>query len=423
LKKAHVCLVLVVLFLFVFNLGVNAQVTTIRYLGHTFEPTNVLVQELIAEFEALNPDIKVEYEWVTSSQYEEKLLTELAAGIGPDLWHVRDRSFLTFFRVGAFAPIMPSAFGVETQEDILALYDPGTMEPYMMDGVLYGVPKEHNILTLYYRMDHFREAGLDPNKPPTTWDELVEMGKLLTQRDNRGRLLRSGFEWNNAASGKLTRFASILYQAGGDFFNEDMTESIINNEAGLKAAETYIAPIKAGIYDPGFHLEEDFENGRVSMTTSGPYLPSNISLKYPHLEYGVDYAAAPYPVIEGGEPAAIFTGWGWVVNARSQNQEAAWKFIAFMAEHPGLWLQRTGFIQPRKGLLDDPVAETIPQLETFLDLNPIMRTMPRTPIYVEMQEPFVEMIDRIALEGMDPQEALDILKAELDELLRIYNQK
>ena len=94
-------------------------------------------------------------------------------------------------------------------------------------------------------------------------------------------LLRSGFEWNNAASGKLTRFASILYQAGGDFFNEDMTESIINNEAGLKAAETYIAPIKAGIYDPGFHLEEDFENGRVSMTTSGPYLPSNISLKYP----------------------------------------------------------------------------------------------------------------------------------------------
>ena len=93
-----------------------------------------------------------------------------------------------------------------------------------------------------------------------------------------------------------------------------------------------------------------------------------------------------------------------------------------MSERPGLWLQRTGFIQPRKGLLDDPVAETVPQLQTFLDLNPIMRTMPRTPIYVEMQEPFVEMIDRIALEGMDPQEALDILKAELDELLRIYHQ-
>ena len=46
----------------------------------------------------------------------------------------------------------------------------------MMDGVLR---LEHNILTLYYRMDHFREAGLDPNKPPGLG--LIEMGRLTSR--------------------------------------------------------------------------------------------------------------------------------------------------------------------------------------------------------------------------------------------------
>ena len=68
----------------------------------------------------------------------------------------------------------------------------------------------------------------------------------------------------------------------------------------------------------------------------------------------------------------------------------------------GFVAQRTG-LSTRKGLLDDPVAETVPQLPDIPRSEPVMRTMPRTPIYVEMQEPFVEMIDRIALEGMDPQ--------------------
>ena len=67
------------------------------------------------------------------------------------------------------------------------------------------------------------------------------------------------------------------------------------------------------------------------MTTSGPYLPSNISLKYPHLEYRVDYATTPYPVIEEWRTSCYLYRLGMVVNARSQNQEAAWKFIA-------LWL-------------------------------------------------------------------------------------
>ncbi len=408
----------VVILALAFASAAQAQ-TVIRYLGHSFDPTNNLVNQMIAEFEAENPDIRVEYEWVPAGQMEEKLLTELAAGVGPDLWHVRDRSFLTFQNVGAMAPVMPEAFGVETLEDLLALYDPGVTDAYTVDGVLYGIPKEHNILTLFYRMDHFEEVGLDPHSPPTTWEELVEYGEKLTIRDDRGRVSRMGFMWPEISSGKLTRFASLLYQVGGDFFNEDMTESIINNEAGLRAAKLWTAPIEAGIYDPALHLEDDFPLGRVSMMTSGPYEPSNITTNYPHLEYGTHFAAARYPQVPGGEEAVIFTGWGWVVNNASEKQEAAWRFIAFMADQPERWLSDVGFIQPRVGLLDTPVAQTIPHLDTFMEMNPIVRFMPRTPIYIEMHTPFADMIDRISLEGWDHQQALDALKAELDELLRL----
>lgn len=409
---------LVMLTLFVGGIA-HAEPVTIKYFGHTFDPTNNLVKQMIPEFEKENPDIKVEYEYVSGTQMEEKLLTELAAGVGPDLWHVRDRSFLTFQSVGAMAPVIPSAFGLNTSAEVAALYDEGTTTAYTVDGLLYGIPKEHNIITLFYRMDHFEEVGLDPNAPPTTWDELVEYGKKLTKRDAKGRLLRAGFEWPDHSSGKLTRFAALLYQAGGDFFSEDMSESIINSPAGLKAAQTWTAPIEAGICDPAFVLADDFANGRVSMTTSGPYFPSDIATNYPHLEYGKHYAAARYPHIADGEEAAIFTGWAWVVNSVSKNQEAAWKFIDFMSRQPDRWLANTGFIQPRKGLLDTEVAQGIEHLDLFMEMNSIVRFMPRTPIYVEMHTPFADMIDRVSLDGMDHQEALDALKVELDELLRI----
>src|SRR3546814_16543857 len=65
----------------------------------------------------------------------------------------------------------------------------------MVDGVLYGIPMDLASISMYYRRDFFVEAGLDPDRPPRTWDEVTEMGKALTKTDSNGTVTRAGWGW------------------------------------------------------------------------------------------------------------------------------------------------------------------------------------------------------------------------------------
>src|SRR5690606_17849674 len=105
-----------------------------------------------------------------------------------------------------------------------------------IDGKRVSVPVSANNPGLIYNKDLYREAGLDPEEPPTTWDEVLEHGKTIVQETGT-----PGFELFTQAGadgeGLTWNFQVNLWQAGGDFLNEDNTAAAFNTPQGAQALQ------------------------------------------------------------------------------------------------------------------------------------------------------------------------------------------
>ena len=120
---------------------------------------------------------------------------------------------------------------------------------------------------LYYNKDMFREVGLDPEKPPTNWDELIEYGKLLT-RDvtGDGKVDEWGLTFPlKADEGGVYYYITHLWQAGGELYNEDFTAVAFNDEFGEKAAQFWWDLLHEHEITPLAPPAQGFQTGRIAM--------------------------------------------------------------------------------------------------------------------------------------------------------------
>jgi sn-glycerol 3-phosphate transport system substrate-binding protein len=102
-----------------------------------------------------------------------------------------------------------------TREDFLKDFWPALHANATVDGELYGVPFHNSTPLLYYNVEHFKEAGLDPAKPPRTWAEMVDAARKLTKGDRSGFMMPAGYDY----LGWLMEALSL--SNGGRYFNED----------------------------------------------------------------------------------------------------------------------------------------------------------------------------------------------------------
>jgi multiple sugar transport system substrate-binding protein len=141
---------------------------------------------LIGEFQTANPEITVNYSQIPWSEYFTKLTAAIAGGMVPDIFGAGWGQFGMLVTKNTFAEIPGGA-----------QYDLADIQSWAIDagsykGKLYGLVLPET-RPLAYRTDHFLEAGLDPNKPPTNWAELQQYAEKLTVREN-GRVVRPGID-------------------------------------------------------------------------------------------------------------------------------------------------------------------------------------------------------------------------------------
>ncbi len=146
-----------------------------------------VVDGMVAQFEAENPDISVTA--IYSGNYDDTRVRALSA-----LNSGEPAQLAVMFSIDAYDLIEQELIipfdGLASEEWLNSFY-PALMANGQIEGQTWGIPFQRSTIVAYYNKDMFRAAGLDPESPPTTWDEMIEMGKVLTNDDHYGLMIPS----------------------------------------------------------------------------------------------------------------------------------------------------------------------------------------------------------------------------------------
>ncbi len=156
-------------------------VVTFASWVHTGEPDDNW-EQMAAEFNAIYPNITIEFQDVPAEEMHDVLLTRVGGNNPPDA------AFLGGGDTGEFAQrnALASLDDFVSKSNVIDLEDyvPAFLTAAQANGLLYGLPIDGESTGLFYRTDRFEEAGLDPTKPPTTWEEFEEYAAALTDAEN-----------------------------------------------------------------------------------------------------------------------------------------------------------------------------------------------------------------------------------------------
>src|SRR5438046_4234760 len=157
-------------------------------------PITKIVDGLAADFEKENPGIKVRP--IYAGAYQEaitKALTAAKGGDAPTTAVLLSTDMYTLIDEDAVVPFDTYIKTPEDQAWVKGFYS-AFMENSQTGGKTWGIPFQRSTIVLYWNKEMFKEAGLDPNKPPATWAEQVELAKKLTKRDASGNVTRWGVQ-------------------------------------------------------------------------------------------------------------------------------------------------------------------------------------------------------------------------------------
>jgi multiple sugar transport system substrate-binding protein len=190
--------------------------------------------EFWAAFRATYPNIEVDNQNVDYNQLLDKLRTATLGNAAPMVVRLQILGGIEFSSKGYFMELKPEDVGYPTAD-----FWPGAMKSVMYEGVPYGIPTNNETMAFIWNADIFKRAGLDPESPPATWDDVVAYSKQI--KDKVG-VAGYGLVAKQNAGNTPFRFMPQLWAYGGgaldEASNKPAYETIeINNEGAKKALQ------------------------------------------------------------------------------------------------------------------------------------------------------------------------------------------
>jgi multiple sugar transport system substrate-binding protein len=283
-------------------------------------------ENVIAAYNKTHPGVIVEN---LGAVTDEKSVRAIIAGAPPDIFTLTDPSMLgTLAANNALEPLdarfQQAGF---KRED----FTPGSLEQCEYHGRLCGMPYLLDCITLMYNKRVFKDAGLDPDRPPQTFEEMEADCRKITKRDAEGKLTRIGLHPIDVSPGVVITMFDGKFVDGdritADYPNnvESLTAymRLMDDQGGYQAVQAFTSGFGANTstYNPFFH-------GDVGMMVSGEWNPYWAWQYSPNTDYGV--APLPYPTDHPNRKGSVWlTDNLFCIPRGAKHVKEAWDFLAW----------------------------------------------------------------------------------------------
>ncbi len=377
-----------------------------------------LMDELIASFNASHPNIviKATYAGNTLTMHD-KLITALVGGAPADVaqldqfWSAELADGKALIKVG---DLMKNDTTIKKDDFYPQIWDTATY-----NGEIWSMPFSFSNIALYYNKKLFKAAGLDPETPPATWDDLVKYGQKLTlDTNNDGKTDQWGLNMAlQAAVGNIYYWLAFLWQNNGQLFSADYSTSKFNEQPGVEAAQFWVDLVQKHKIVPLAAPDKGFANGLVAMEFA-----STSSLADYRTMLKDDLGMGPMPK---GKKAATGVGGGNLgIFTKCADVNAAWEFIKWMVstETNLKWSTASGYVPLR------PAVVASADYQAYLTKEPLGKVIlaqmstgvvrPNVPAYANASQEIGQAVEQAVFGNKDPKPLLDAAAVKVNGMLK-----
>jgi multiple sugar transport system substrate-binding protein len=363
--------------------------------------------DMANEFAKLHPEIKVQIRRVGFAALNDETMRAAMSGNGPDIVTIDNPNVAMFAARGALVDLSP--FLAKSKViDPKQIYT-GPLENATWDHKVYAIPREVNTLALYYNEDMFKAAGLDPNKPPQTWDELYADAKKLT--DNSKGIYGLAFSAIGTEEGTF-QFLPFIQQA-------DASWNSLNTPGATRAVQFWQKLIDGKLASPDTlsrtqsEAAASFINANAAMDIDGPW-------ELPGISKGAKFKwrVALLPVEKAGSPrASALGGLDHAILKTSKNPALAFAFLEYMySQQPRAW-NEFGLLPPTKtAVTKDPHWPEA--YKVFTEQMVYARPRGPNPDWMQISKAIYTAMQQVLTHQADAATAMKNAQVEVDKVLK-----
>jgi multiple sugar transport system substrate-binding protein len=382
-------------------------------------------ERVLRRYEALHPGVRLRNLGAVND--DTKTIRSLVAGVPPDLFTLADPSYLgPLARNRAIRPLDELFRQAGLREESFV---PASLKLCRYQDRLYGLPYLIDDNALFWNKSAFAEAGLDPEQPPRTLEELEETAVRLTKRDSNGRITRLGLR-------PPSDLYLILHLFGGELVAPETGRITADHPGNIAGVAWYknLVDRQGGIeavsaFSSGFGRDQGASNpfyvDKVAMMLNGEWNPYWVSRYAPFLQYGV--APVPPPAAHPERANSTWLGGNvFCIPTDHRRPEAAWEFLAWTQtlEAQILFAYAMNNVPNQRAALTAPKLRAGPPFRKkyaiFLDLadSPNAGYFPALPVTNLYMNQLNTAIERVLYGDRTPEQALrevrERVQTELD---------
>lgn len=385
---------------------------------------DALIDALCEEYHKENPNVKVTPVYAGSyADTRTKVQAAIKGGNTPDLAIMFSIDLYSLLSMDAIADIDSFCTTDADKEWLNGFYD-GFMMNSRDGETTYGIPWQRSTIVLYYNKDAFEAAGLDPEQPPKTWDELKEDAKKLTITEN-GQTTQYGIQIPSDGYAYWMLQTFCVEQNGFNLMNETGTETYYDDERTAKGLEFWKSLADDGSMPEGIvawaTTPSDFLEGKTAMMY---HTTGNLTNVKNNASFNFGVAMLPanesYGSPTGGGNFYIFKG------VSEERQQAAFDFIKWMTddERVAQWSIDTGYVATRLSAYDtermQEYAKEFPYCLVARDQLEYGYAELSTYNQAEVQKAIDDAISYVMTDQQDVESALATAQQTADGILQAY---